>query len=183
MPWVLIYKVVHFSYILSFGWSKNKMEHIANFHPLLSKCNNVIVVERSVQDILKTSLFWTSEVADACSTSVVSPYLLKAEKKFTSIINLSGLHRRHFILSAIAFWCRWRPCIVCKVCITHCFFITCSFILMKLTCDAILDLFLNLVSLVFFKLWLYSLLKMQNIENKHKEERKKNKRIMFNSKK
>ena len=134
MPWVLIYKVVHFSYIFSFGWSKNKMEHIANFHRLLSKCNNVIVVEKSVQDILKTSLFWTSEVADACSTSVASPYLLKAEKRFTSIINLSGLHRRHFILPSIVIWWRWRPCIVCKVCITNHFFNTCFFILMKLAC-------------------------------------------------
>ena len=56
------------------------MENIEKFHPLLSKCNDAIVVERSVQDILKASLFSTSEVADACSTSVVTPYLLTAGK-------------------------------------------------------------------------------------------------------
>ena len=38
------------------------MENIEKFHPLLSKCNDAIVVERSVQDILKDSLFSTSEV-------------------------------------------------------------------------------------------------------------------------
>ena len=77
------------------------MENIEKFHPLLSKCNDAIVVERSVQDILKASLFSTSEVADACSTSVVTPYLLTSGKKFTSFINLSRLHRRYFILLAI----------------------------------------------------------------------------------
>ena len=39
--------------------------------------------------------------------------------------------------------------------------------------DAILDLVLNLVSLVFFKLWLYSLLKMKNNGNKPEEERER----------
>ena len=56
------------------------MENIEKFYPLLSKCNDAIVVERSVQDILKASLFSTSELVDACNTSVVTPYLLTAEK-------------------------------------------------------------------------------------------------------
>ena len=37
------------------------MENIQKFHPLLSKCNDAIVVEKSVQDILKVSLFSTRE--------------------------------------------------------------------------------------------------------------------------
>ena len=61
------------------------MENIEKFHPLLSKCNDAIVVERSVQDILKASLFLTSEVADACSTSVVTPYLLTVEKNLLAL--------------------------------------------------------------------------------------------------
>ena len=61
------------------------MENIEKFYPLLSKCNDAIVVERSVQDILKASLFSTSEVADACSTSVVTPYLLTAEKNLLAL--------------------------------------------------------------------------------------------------
>ena len=93
------------------------MENIQKFHPLLSKYNDAIVVEKSVQDILKVSLFSTREVADACSTSVVTPYLLTAEENLPItmannikyrlcspdklIINLSGLHRRYFILFAI----------------------------------------------------------------------------------
>ena len=85
MLWVLIYKVVRFSYIFTFGRSKNKMENIEKFYPLLSKCNDAIVVERSVQDILKASLFSTSEVADACSTSVVTPYLLTVEKHLLAL--------------------------------------------------------------------------------------------------
>ena len=58
------------------------MENIEKFHPLLSKCNDANIVGRSVQDILKVSLFSTSEMADACSTSVVTPYLLTAEKNY-----------------------------------------------------------------------------------------------------
>ena len=65
------------------------------------KCNDAIVAEKSVQNILKASLFPAREVEDACSISVVTPYLLAAEKKFASIINLSGLHRRYFILFVI----------------------------------------------------------------------------------
>ena len=146
MPRVLIYKVVHFSYIFTFGRSKNKIENIEKFYPLLSKFNDVIFVEWSVQDILKVSLFSTSEVADTCSTSVVTPYLLTVEK----------------------FFLEWSTYPDCTDGILHCLpllfdvgeklalyvwyvlLITCSFILMKLTCDAILDLFLNLFSLVFF---------------------------------
>ena len=45
------------------------MENIEKFHPLLSKCNDAIVVERSVQEKLKASLFSTSEVADALALS------------------------------------------------------------------------------------------------------------------
>ena len=61
------------------------MESIEKSHPLLPKCNDAIVVERSVQDILKASLFSTSEVADACSTSVVTPYLITAEKNLLAL--------------------------------------------------------------------------------------------------
>ena len=130
MPWVLKYKVVRFSYIFTFGWSKNKMENIEKFHPLLSKCNDPIFVERSVQDILKAFLFSTCEVRRCLQHVSSYTLLVNSGKKLTSIINLSRLHRRHFILLAIVVWCRQRPCIVCKVCITHCFFNTCSFILM-----------------------------------------------------
>ena len=61
------------------------MENIEKFYPLLSKYNDAIVVERSVQDILKASLFSAREVADACSTSVVTPYLLTAEKNLLAL--------------------------------------------------------------------------------------------------
>ena len=61
------------------------MKNIENFHLLLSKCNDAIVVEINVQDILKASLPSTSEVADACSTSVVTPYLLIAEKNLLAL--------------------------------------------------------------------------------------------------
>ena len=61
------------------------MENIEKSHPLLPKCNDAIVFERSVQDILKASLFSTSEVADACSTSVVTPYLITAEKNLLAL--------------------------------------------------------------------------------------------------
>ena len=61
------------------------MENIQKFHPLLSKCNDAIVGERSVQGILKASLFSTREVADACSTSVATPYLLTAEKHLLAL--------------------------------------------------------------------------------------------------
>ena len=61
------------------------MENTEKFYPLLSTCSDAIVVERSVQDILKTSLFSTSEVADACSTSVVTPYLLTLEKNLLAL--------------------------------------------------------------------------------------------------
>ena len=61
------------------------MENIEKFHLLLSKCNDAVVVERSAQDILKASLFSTSEVADACSTSIVPPYLLIAEKNVLAL--------------------------------------------------------------------------------------------------
>ena len=56
------------------------MENIEKLDPLLSKRNDAIVLDRSVQDILKASLFSTSEVADACGTSLVTPNLLTAEK-------------------------------------------------------------------------------------------------------
>ena len=61
------------------------MENIEKFHPRSSKCNDAIVVERSVQDIIKASLFSTSEVADSCSTSVVTPYLLTVEKNLLAL--------------------------------------------------------------------------------------------------
>ena len=60
------------------------MENIEKLHPLLKR-NDAIVVERSVQDILKASLFSTSEVAHACSTSMVTPYLLTAGKNFLAL--------------------------------------------------------------------------------------------------
>ena len=62
------------------------MENIEKFHPLLSRSNGAIVVERIVQDTPKPSLISTSEVANACSTSVVTPYLLTVE---TSLLALS----------------------------------------------------------------------------------------------
>ena len=43
------------------------MEKIEKFHPLLSKCNDAIVADRSVQDILKASLFSTNKVADVAA--------------------------------------------------------------------------------------------------------------------
>ena len=124
MRWVVTDKVVCFSYIFTFRWSKIKMENIEKFHPLLSKFNDVIAVERSGRSLQHVSSY---------------PLLVNSRKKITSIINLSGLHRLYFILFAIVIWCRWRPSVVCKVCITHCFFNKCSFILMKLTCAWILE--------------------------------------------
>ena len=51
----------------------------------MSKWNDAKIVGRSVQNILKASLLSTSEVADACSTSVVTLYLLTAEKQFLAL--------------------------------------------------------------------------------------------------
>ena len=48
------------------------MENIEKFHLFLSKRNDEVVVETSVHDILKASLFSTSEVENSCSTSVVT---------------------------------------------------------------------------------------------------------------
>ena len=54
-------------------------------------------------------------------------------------------------------------------------------------CDLFLDSFSNLFSLIFYcKLWLFLLLNMQNNENTYeeadREERKKHKKNIFNSK-
>ena len=65
------------------------MKNIAKFHPLLSRCNDTVIVLTSIQHMLKASLFSTNEVADTCSTSVVKPYYLTAEKKFISTVNVS----------------------------------------------------------------------------------------------
>ena len=68
----------------------------------------------------------------------------------------------------------------------HTYFILCFLIQMKLVCDAFLDLFSNLFSLVFFfKLWLTLLLNIENNQKKlwkRREWREKKKKI-FNSKK
>ena len=135
MPWVVTDKVVCFSYIFTFRRSKIKMENIEKFHSLLPKFNDVIVVERH------TESFFIFNKWSGRSLQHVSSYtlLVNSRKRISSIINLSGVHRLYFILFAIVIWCRWRPFVVCKVCITHCFFNTCSFILMKLTCAWILE--------------------------------------------
>ena len=79
------------------------MENIEKFYPLLSKCNDAIVVERSVQDILKASLFSTSEMVDASNTSLVTPYLLTTEKNL--LANLHQLIRTAQTAFYIA--CHW----------------------------------------------------------------------------
>ena len=111
------------------------MENIKKYHPLLSKCNDAVAVKGSVQDIVKIFIIF-NKWSGRCLQHVSSYTLLVSSgKKFTSIISLSGLHRRYFVLLAIVIWCKWRSCIVSKVYITHClFFNSCFFIVMKLTC-------------------------------------------------
>ena len=126
------------------------MENIEKFHPLLSKCNDAIVVERSVPDILKASLFSASEVADTCSTSAVTPYLLTAEKNLLALSTYPHCTYGILYCLPLLFDVGEDFVLYVRYVLLIAFFITCSFILMKLTCYLILDLFLNLVSLVFF---------------------------------
>ena len=61
------------------------MKNIEKFHPLLSRCNDTVIVLTSIQYILKASLFSTNEVTDVCSTSVVKSYYLTAEKNLLAL--------------------------------------------------------------------------------------------------
>ena len=52
------------------------------FYPFLSKCNDAVIFEKTMKDILKSFLFSANKVTvAACRMSVVTFYLLTPQKK------------------------------------------------------------------------------------------------------
>ena len=127
------------------------MEDIEKFHPLLSKCNDAIVVERSVQNILEASLFSTSEVADACRTSVVTPYLLTAKKNLLALSTYPDFTDGILYCLPLLFDVGEELVLYVRYVLLIVFYFVFFYLDETDLCViAILDLYLNLVSLLFF---------------------------------